>query len=138
MLMRIQADITRLTEWARIVRYTINGLLATAIHFACLSFNLKIIGLSSAGMANFIAAFFGIASSFLGSRYFVFLECAEPMVRQAAKFGFLYAALAILHGLVLYVWSDKLQLDYRWGFLLATGLQVILSYFGNKNLIFNK
>lgn len=136
--MRIQTKITEAAEGAQIVRYTINGLLATAVHFAVLSFNLKIIGLPSAGLANFIAAFFGIVISFLGSRYFVFHGQADSMVRQAAKFWVLYAAIAVLHGLVLYFWSDKLHLDYRYGFLLATGLQVVLSYFGNKKLVFNQ
>lgn len=136
--MRIQTRITETTEGVQIVRYTINGLLATAVHFAVLSFNLKIIGLPSAGLANFIAAFFGIIISFLGNRYFVFDRQAESMIRQASKFGALYAAIAVLHGLVLYFWSDKLQLDYRYGFLLATCLQVVLSYFGNKKLVFNQ
>jgi hypothetical protein len=60
------------------------------------------------------------------------------MVRQAAKFGALYAAIAVLHGLVLYFWTDKLRLDYRYGFLLATVLQVVLSYCGNKKLVFRR
>lgn len=126
------------TEGARVVRYTVNGLLATGVHFAVLSFNLKVVGVPSAGLANFIAAFFGIAASFLGCRYFVFVGHCESIYRQGAKFGSLYAAIAVLHGLALFVWSDTLHLDYRYGFLLATGLQVILSYCGNKKLVFNK
>lgn len=135
--MRIKTNIIGASEGARIVRYAINGLIATAVHFSVLSFNLMIIKIPSAGLANFIAAFFGIAMSFLGSRYFVFDGQTESMVHQAAKFGILYAIIAVFHGLVLYLWSDKLQLDYRYGFLLATVLQVILSYFGNKKLVFN-
>ena len=46
--------------------------------------------------------------------------------------------MAVLHGLVLYIWSDRLLLDFRSGFVLATGLQVVLSYFGNKTMVFNK
>lgn len=121
-----------------VVRYIINGIVATAIHYGVLSFNLDVLAFKSAGAANFIAAIFGIASSFLGSRYFVFAKSSGNMMTQAAKFSVLYGAIAVLHGLVLFLWTDWLGGDYRTGFLLATALQVSLSYLGNKFLVFNK
>lgn len=122
----------------QVVRYVANGLVATAVHFSVLQMNLKLLGISSAGLANFIAAFFGIVVSFVGSRYFVFQAHRQPILKQASKFGGLYAAIAFLHGLVLYVWSDVQGWDYRIGFLLATVLQVVFSYWGNKLMVFNK
>lgn len=122
---------------AEIARYIVNGVAATAIHFGVLSFGLEVLKLPSAGLANLVAAAFGITASFLGSRYFVFRRPDEPMGRQAARFGALYAAIALLHALVLALWTDVAGLDYRIGFLLATGLQVVLSYWGNKRLVFN-
>jgi putative flippase GtrA len=121
-----------------LARYVVNGLVATAVHFAVLSFNLKVWVLPSAGVANFIAAFFGIATSFVGSRYFVFKKRSESIFSQAIKFACLYGVIAILHGLVLYCWTDRWGYDYRLGFLLATLLQISLSYVGNKTLVFNK
>jgi hypothetical protein len=53
-----------------------------------------------------------------------------------ARFGLLYASIALLHGLVLWWWTDVNRLDFRIGFLLATGLQVVLSFWGNKVLVF--
>ena len=85
-----------------------------------------------------VAACFGITASFFGSRYFVFLRPDGAIGRQAARFGALYAGIAGLHALVLALWTDWLGLDYRWGFFLATGLQVALSYWGNKRLVFNR
>lgn len=125
-------------ERGQIVRYVINGLAATAIHFSVLYININALGFISAGLANLVAALFGITASFLGSRYFVFTQHTESITRQAAKFGSLYALIAILHGVVLYIWSDSLSLDYKLGFLLATAMQMVLSYFGNKKLVFNK
>jgi putative flippase GtrA len=119
-----------------IFRYGINGLAATAVHYIVLTFNLKVIELPSAGLANLIAALFGITASFLGSRYFVFPGTGDNIFAQAAKFSVLYGAIAILHGLVLLVWTDWIGNDYRVGFLLATSLQVLGSYFGNKFLVF--
>lgn len=121
-----------------IVRYGVNGLLATGVHYSVLAFNIHILLLPSAGLANFIAALFGIATSFIGSRYFVFPETGEDILPQVAKFGGLYGAIAVLHGLVLLIWTDWWGYDYRLGFLLASGLQVSLSYFGNKFLVFKK
>lgn len=119
-----------------VVRYGINGLAATAIHYGVLIVNLKFIGVPSAGLSNLIAAIFGIGASYLGSRYFVFASTNEPIFTQAIKFGSLYGAIALLHGLVLLIWTDWYGLDYRLGFLIATAIQVSLSYVGNKYLVF--
>lgn len=119
-----------------IVRYIINGVAATAVHFSALYIGLNLLHLPSAGFANLVAALFGIFASFLGSRYFVFPKTGEGILRQACKFSGLYGAIALLHGLVLFVWTDQLGFDYRIGFLLATVLQVSLSYVGNKFLVF--
>jgi len=117
-------------------RYVVNGLAATAVHFGVLSFTLEVVGLRSAGLANLLAALVGIAASFLGSRYYVFRSTRQGIVRQGMKFVGLYLGIAALHYLVLRIWTDDLGHDYRIGFLLATGLQVSLSYVGNKLLVF--
>jgi len=117
-------------------RYVVNGLLATAVHFGVLTFNLQVLQMQYAGLANLIAAGFGITTSFIGSRYFVFEGRGRPLLQQAARFGLLYAAIALLHGAVLFGWTDVLGLDYRAGFLVATALQVLLSFWGNKHLVF--
>lgn len=119
-----------------IVRYGINGVVATAVHYGVLTFNLNALNLPSAGLANLIAAVFGIGTSFLGSRYFVYPHTGESILTQAMKFSGLYGAIAVLHGLVLLIWTDWYGLDYRVGFLMATAVQVSLSYLGNKFLVF--
>ena len=119
-------------------RYVINGVVATAVHFAVLSFNLQVLHFSSAGLANLLAALFGILTSFLGSRYFVFPRTGEAIAIEALRFSGLYGFIALLHGAVLLAWADLFGLDYRLGFLLATVLQVLLSYMGNKFLVFKK
>lgn len=119
-----------------VIRYVVNGVVATVVHFGVLSFNLNVLNFSSAGLANLIAAVFGITTSFLGSRYFVFQRDEECITRQAIKFSGLYGSIALLHGLILLVWTDWLAMDYRTGFLIATAFQVSLSYIGNKFLVF--
>jgi putative flippase GtrA len=118
------------------VRYLINGLAATAVHFVVLTFNLKVLGWGSAGIANLVAAVFGITASFLGSRYFVFQGAAEPVLNQIYRFIFLYAAIALLHGALMYIWADHYRLNYIAGFVVATGMQVLCSYWGNKRMVF--
>lgn len=119
-----------------VIRYIINGLVATAVHFSILHTNLTVLHMQSAGVANFIAACIAITVSFLGSRYFVFRGHTGSMSGQAAKFVPFYVTLALMHGAVLGLWTDWLHLDYRIGFLLATALQVSCSYLGNKFLVF--
>jgi putative flippase GtrA len=129
-------DNTNKQEFGRLGRYIVSGVAATIVHFCALWFNLEMLHMPSAGMANFFAAIVGIATSFIGNRYFVFRHTAENILRQASKFVLVYALIACVHALVLLVWSDLLHLDYRIGFLIAVLLQVILGYIGNKTLVF--
>ncbi len=119
-----------------IVKYIINGLLATIIHYVILTVNMEIIGFKSAGLANFVAAFFGIFSSFMGNRYFVFKAIDKPFLKQSVVFILLYSLIAIIHGAILYVWTDLYYLDYRIGFVIASVVQFILSFSGNKLFVF--
>jgi putative flippase GtrA len=119
-------------------RYIINGLIATAVHFLVLSICLQILQLPSAGLSNMLAAAFGISASFLGSRFYVYPKATAPIWQQAARFAVLYVSIALLHGAVLYLWTDLYSLDYRVGFLIATVIQFCMSYFGNKYLVFRQ
>ncbi|HHW4681225.1 MAG TPA: GtrA family protein, partial [Xylella taiwanensis] len=56
----------------QVLRYLLNGLFATAVHYTILRFNMEVLDLHLAGLANGIAAVFGITVSFIGNRYFVF------------------------------------------------------------------
>jgi len=122
---------------AELARFVVNGLVATAVHYGVLTFNIRVLGIPSAGLANFIAAWFGITASFIGSRFFVFRRKDAPVLQQAARFLVLYASIACLHGLLLFVWTDLFHLNYTAGFLVATVLQTVLSYLGNKLLVFS-
>lgn len=122
---------------AELARFIVNGLVATAVHYGVLTLNLQVLGFGSAGLANLCAAVAGITASFLGNRFYVFAgSVRQPWLPQALKFSGLYGAIAVLHGAVLWLWTDRLGLDYRLGFLIATVLQVSLSYVGNKLLVF--
>lgn len=120
----------------QVLRYLINGLVATAIHYGVLRFNIEVLQIPLAAAANALAAVFGIAASFVGSRYFVFRGRQGGVGRQGALFLLVYVAIAMLHALVMYVWTDRFGLDYRIGFLLATSMQVAISYSANKFLVF--
>jgi len=120
----------------QVVRYIINGLVATAVHFSVLRFCMEVLHVPLAAEANAIAACFGIAVSFLGSRYFVFKGQEGSVVKQGTLFLGVYAVIALLHATVMYVWADRLGFDYRIGFVLATGMQMAFSFVANKLLVF--
>jgi len=120
------------------VRFFINGLIATAVHFGLLWLLFAKTQLLAAGIANMIAAGIAISTSFLGNRYFAYRAHAAPVVSQAGRFLVFYAALAVMHGLVLFTWTDVGGLDYRIGFLLATVVQTISSYLGGKHWVFKR
>ena len=119
-----------------IIRYIINGLVATGVHYGVFMFNLNYITSGSAGLANFFASFFGISASFIGSRYFVFQSRQASLLKQLIKFSALYAAIAVMSGLILFIWSDLLNLNKSLGFLVGVVLQAALSYVGGRRLVF--
>ena len=121
---------------SQLVRYLINGMVATAVHYGVLRFNIEVLHIPLAGVANAIAAVFGIIASFIGSRYFVFRMTDRSIVKQGSLFLLAYAAIAVLHGLILYVWTDRLGLNYTVGFLVATAMQMTCSFLVNKLLVF--
>ena len=120
----------------RTVRYIFNGLVAAAAHFLVLTLNLKVLGWSSAGLANLVASLVGISVSFMGSRYFVFTESAETLAKQVSRFFLLYIVMALFHGLLMHWWVDVFVLNYAIGFVVTMVVQVVLSYWGNKILVF--
>lgn len=126
----------RVLNGQRPFRYLVNGFVATAVHFFVLVFSMQVLNWSSAGAANGLAAIFGIATSFVGSRYYVFKHSSETAASQIAKFLVLYLCIALLHAGVLLVWADYYQLNYVVGFFVATLMQLMLSYWGNKVLVF--
>jgi putative flippase GtrA len=126
-----------LRDRALLLRFLANGLVAAAIHFLILFLLIKKADLASAGVANLLAAVCGVSASFLGNRHFVFRASARPVLGQASRFLALYAVTALMHGLVLFGWTDIAGRDYRVGFLIATGLQVIISFLGNRLFVFS-
>ena len=123
---------------AQTMRFLINGVAAAIAHFLILWFNVRILEVSSVGFANLCAAIGGISASFFGSRYFVFRTVEVSIIQQAVKFGLLYTTIALLHGLMLYLWSDLAGLDYRLGFMLVLIVQVGLTYYGNAAVVFKR
>jgi putative flippase GtrA len=121
---------------ARPVRFVLNGLAATVVHYLVLVLCLHGLGIPSAGLSNTIASGAGIAVSFLGNRHFVFRAAAVPMRDQLVRFWALYVLLALLQGLLLFLWTDLGGFDYRIGFLIGVVLQAVLSYLGGRHWVF--
>lgn len=120
----------------QLVRFLVNGLVATAVHYTVLHVCVEVLHVPLAAVANAFAAVFGIITSFLGNRYFVFPGRQGSAARQGALFVLVYATVALLHGLLMFAWADWLGLDYRIGFLLITGMQMVFSFVINKFVVF--
>lgn len=122
-------------RWRQAGLFLINGLGATAIHYAALLVFLEVLRWSSAGLANGTASIIGITASYLGNRIFVFRN-RRPARATLPRFLILYAALALFHALFLALWSDRLSLPYGWGFIGATGIATLISFVGNRYFVF--
>lgn len=117
-------------------RFVLNGLVATAVHYAVLTMGMEVWALGSAGLASFLASCAGITVSFLGNRYFVFRKTGSPVWGQALRFVLLYAAITLLTSGVMHLWADVQGWSYQAGFVVTLFVQVLLSYAGNRLLVF--
>lgn len=120
----------------QIVRYGVNGLVATFVHYSVLYFCIEIYSINSVGLANFIASVFGVLVSFFGNRFFVFHTTEDFLSKQLLGFLILYGLIAIMHGTLLHIWSDIYELNYNVGFLMAVIIQFFLGYFCSKYVVF--
>ena len=120
-----------------VLRFAVNGIVATAVHFAVLSFLIEIVHFASAGLANGIAALFGITASYLGNRMFVFRSTA-PTKQTLPRFVLIYALVAGWHVLALTIWTDMLHLPYQAGYVLATAASMTLTFLGSRWFVFAK
>ncbi len=59
-----------------------------------------------------------------------------PLVKQALLFILTYFCIALIHTCILYFWTDVYNLNYTLGFLMATAMQVVFSFFSNKFMVF--
>ena len=131
------SETDRLANLFQAGRFILNGLFATGVHYSALTGLLLAWDGRQAGIANFLAALVGITVSFLGNRYFVFGGGSRTLLQQLVRFLPLYGALAVVHGLILFVWTDWLGLDYQIGFLIGIVVQVVCSYLANKFWVFS-
>lgn len=121
---------------AVVVRFVLNGLVATAMHYAVLVTLIETGAVQSAGVANAAASIVGITASYIGSRKFVFASRA-PVASTLPSFLLIYVAVAMLHFVVLWLWTDRAGFNYSVGFVLATALSTCLTFIGNRYLVFN-
>lgn len=126
----------RTVDLRQFARFVGNGLVATAVHFGVLTFLVEVVHVESKGLSNAVAACFGICASFLGNRFFVFASKAGGIRKELLRFSALYAALALLSGALMALWADVLAFDYRVGFVVISGIQLVLSFLGNRILVF--
>ena len=124
-------------EAGRVLRFVLNGLFATAVHYGVLAGLIEGAGMGSAAIANALAAVCGIAVSYAGNRNFV-LRSRAPHRRAGTRFLACYAAIVALHGGAMALWADIGGLDYRIGFLVFTGLAAILTYLLNRFFVFRE
>ena len=123
------------------LKFTINGLFATFVHyFTMLLISNYVIAIYS--IAYGIAAIFGILTSFLGNKFFVFTTSNQDNFlnngtsKQLRSFLLLYGLIMLICSILMGVLSDLLRINYNLSFMISLSVQTLLSFFGNKNYVF--
>ena len=123
------------------LKFTLNGLFATFVHyFTMLLISNYVIAIYS--IAYGIAAIFGILTSFLGNKFFVFTNSNQDNFlntgtsKQLRSFLLLYGLIMLICSILMGVLSDLLRINYNLSFMISLSVQTLLSFFGNKNYVF--
>jgi putative flippase GtrA len=82
-----------------------------------------------------MAAIVGITVSYIGNRSQVFRSGAPHSV-TLPRFLAIYACVAVIHAGSLALWTDIMHRPYQAGFVIATGLSVVLTYLANRLYVF--
>ena len=118
-----------------IVRFTINGLAATGVHYLAMVFAIYVLGIKLYSLAYSFAFLFAVMTSFWGNKRFVFKH-RQVQDFQFVKFFLLYLGLFFMTSLTMWAACDYGSLNYNTGFIIAVTLQFIGGYLGSRYLIF--
>lgn len=119
------------------IKFIISGVVSTLIHFLFLLIGVEIIKISLISISNLFASFFGLSSSFILNRYFVFRKFNKDILITYIQFMFANTLTIIVTSLLFLLWSDILGWDYRIGFLLIYLFIAIINFYLYKKIIFN-
>ena len=123
------------------LKFIANGLLATFVHYVIMHLiSNYLIGIYF--IAYGIASIFGILTSFLGNKFFVFTNANQNRspnnrsFKQLRSFLLLYGLIMLICSVLMGVLSDLLYINYNLSFMMALCVQTLLSFFGNKCYVF--
>ena len=123
------------------IKFIVNGLLATVVHYVMMLL-LSHYVIAIYAIAYGVASFFGILTSFLGNKFFVFTSANQIQAQnnstftQLRSFLLLYGLIMLICSLFMGVLSDLLHINYNLSFIMALCVQTLLSFFGNKRYVF--
>jgi putative flippase GtrA len=116
-------------------RFTINGLVATCVHYVAMVFAIHVLGILWYSLAYAFAFLFAVVTSFWGNKRFVFKN-TQVQDFQFVRFVSLYVTLLFITSLTMWAVSDYGGFHYNVGFIIALMLQFIGGYLGSRYLIF--
>ena len=123
------------------LKFIVNGLFATFVHYVTMLLISNYV-ISIYLISYGIASIFGILTSFMGNKFFVFTNSNQNHAyynytfKQLRSFLLLYGFIMLICSLLMGVLSDLLQINYNLSFIIALCIQTLLSFFGNKRYVF--
>jgi len=123
------------------IKFILNGLLATGVHYVTMLL-LSHYVIAIYAIAYGVASVFGMLTSFLGNKFFVFTSANQNRAQyngtfsQLRSFLILYGLIMLICSLLMGVLSDLLHINYNLSFIMALCVQTLLGFFGNKRYVF--
>lgn len=117
------------------LRFLIVGITATGAHYAVLKLTISYAQPTYSASANICASIVGISIAFIGNRTFTF-RSSGIVTQEIRAFIILYIVAALVHTGVIFLLADWGSVSVNIAFLVATTVQILLTFLGNKHLVF--
>jgi putative flippase GtrA len=117
------------------VKFFINGLISTLVHYLVLIFAIELIKIDNIILANLIAGIIAIFYSFISNKYYVFKAHNKNIFFQVLKFLILYLSTIMLHTVIMF-FLTKTGVDYHISFFVTSSFLAVISFIVNKIVVF--
>jgi putative flippase GtrA len=120
----------------RKIKYFVNGLIASTVHFLIFYLLYKILKIESAFISYLLASIIGIYISYFGNNKFVFNGVRNFKVAKFLKYIILQLILLLISTSLIWILIDINEINYIISFLFALIIQFFIGYYISKNYIF--
>jgi len=121
----------------QVSRFAAVGVVATLVHYLVIVLLVDLLHWVGPTPATVAGSVFGIATAYFGNAHFVFEIEERRHAVYVPRFVVIYLSVMAIHAGMMYLFADRMGLQYTVGFVVATAFSAITTFLANRYLVFN-